>query len=246
MSEATFQTVRTAAEATVEEKRSVFIAACRRVESEAEAEAFLRERRRAHPDARHTVHAFLLRDGKCRFSDDGEPQGSSGAPTLEIIRRARAAGVRTPIIVLSARGSVEAKVTGLEAGGDDYLAKPFSITELIARVQALLRRASATPEATALREADLEVDVVTHRVTRAGRRIDLQPLEYQLLEYLMRNKGRVVSKTTIMERVWDYAFDPHTNVVEVRVSRLRSKITAPGERELIHTIRRFGYVLEAR
>lgn len=165
---------------------------------------------------------------------------------LEIIRRARAAGVRTPIIVLSARGSVEAKVTGLEAGGDDYLAKPFSITELIARVQALLRRASATPEATALREADLEVDVVTHRVTRAGRRIDLQPLEYQLLEYLMRNKGRVVSKTTIMERVWDYAFDPHTNVVEVRVSRLRSKITAPGERELIHTIRRFGYVLEAR
>ena len=165
---------------------------------------------------------------------------------LEIIRRARAAGVRTPIIVLSARGSVEAKVTGLEAGGDDYLAKPFSITELIARVQALLRRASATPEATALREADLEVDVVTHRVTRAGRRIDLQPLEYQLLEYLMRNKGRVVSKTTIMERVWDYAFDPHTNVVEVRVSRLRSKITAPGERELIHTLRRFGYVLEAR
>lgn len=165
---------------------------------------------------------------------------------LEIIRRARAAGVRTPIIVLSARGSVEAKVTGLEAGGDDYLAKPFSITELVARVQALLRRASATPEATALREADLEVDVATHRVTRAGRRIDLQPLEYQLLEYLMRNKGRVVSKTTIMERVWDYAFDPHTNVVEVRVSRLRSKITAPGERELIHTIRRFGYVLEAR
>lgn len=165
---------------------------------------------------------------------------------LEIIRRARAAGVRTPIIVLSARGSVEAKVTGLEAGGDDYLAKPFSITELVARVQALLRRASATPEATALREADLEVDVVTHRVTRAGRRINLQPLEYQLLEYLMRSKGRVVSKTTIMERVWDYAFDPHTNVVEVRVSRLRSKITAPGERELIHTIRRFGYVLEAR
>ena len=165
---------------------------------------------------------------------------------LEIIRRARAAGVRTPIIVLSARGSVEAKVTGLEAGGDDYLAKPFSITELVARVQALLRRASATPEATALREADLEVDIVTHRVTRAGRRIDLQPLEYQLLEYLMRNKGRVVSKTTIMERVWDYAFDPHTNVVEVRVSRLRSKITVPGERELIHTIRRFGYVLEAR
>ena len=165
---------------------------------------------------------------------------------LELLRRARAAGGRTPVIVLSARGSVEAKVAGLEAGGDDYLAKPFSLTELVARVQALLRRASATPEATTLREADLEVDVVAHRVTRAGRRIDLQPLECQLLEYLMRNKGRVVSKSTIMERVWDYAFDPHTNVVEVRVSRLRSKITAPGERELIHTVRRFGYVLEAR
>ena len=165
---------------------------------------------------------------------------------LEIIRRARAAGVRTPIIVLSARGSVEAKVTGLEAGGDDYLAKPFSITELVARVQALLRRASATPEATALREADLEVDVVTHRVTRAGRRIDLQPLEYQLLEYLMRNKGRVVSKTTIMERVWDYAFDPHTNVVESRICHLREKIDREGSPKLIHTIRGFGYVCEAR
>ena len=165
---------------------------------------------------------------------------------LEVIRRARAIGVRTPIIVLSARGSVEAKVTGLEVGGDDYLAKPFSLTELVARIQALVRRASAAPEATTLREADLEVDVATHRVTRAGRRIDLQPLEYLLLEYLLRNKGRVIPKTTIIERVWDYAFDPHTNVVEACVSRLRGKITAPGERELIHTARRFGYVLEAR
>lgn len=165
---------------------------------------------------------------------------------IEIIRRARAAGIRTPIIVLSARGSVEAKVSGLEAGGDDYLAKPFSLTELVARINALIRRASATPDATTLKVADLELDVSTHRVTRAGRRIDLQPLEYQLLEYLMRNKGRVVPKTTIMERVWDYSFDPHTNVVEARVSRLRSKITAPGERELIHTARRFGYVLEER
>lgn len=165
---------------------------------------------------------------------------------IEIIRRARAAGIRMPIIVLSARGSVEAKVSGLEAGGDDYLAKPFSLTELIARVNALIRRAGAAPEATTLKVADLEVDVSTHRVTRAGRRIDLQPLEYRLLEYLMRNKGRVVLKTTIMERVWDYSFDPHTNVVEARVSRLRGKITAPGEHELIHTARRFGYVLEER
>jgi len=165
---------------------------------------------------------------------------------LEIIRRARTAGIATPVIVPSARGSVEAKVLGLEAGGDDYLAKPFSITELVARVQALLRRAGRTPEDTVLRAADLEVDVSTHRVTRAGRRIDLQPLEYQLLEYLIRNKGRVVSKSTIMDRVWDYSFDPHTNVVEARLSRLRSKISQPGEKELIHTMRRFGYVLEER
>ncbi len=165
---------------------------------------------------------------------------------VEIIRRARAAGVRTPIIVLSARGSVEAKVSGLEAGGDDYLAKPFSLTELVARVNALIRRASSAPDATTLKVADLEMDVSTHRVTRAGRRIDLQPLEYQLLEYLMRNRGRVVPKTTLMERVWDYSFDPHTNVVEARVSRLRGKISAPGEPELIHTVRRFGYVLEER
>lgn len=165
---------------------------------------------------------------------------------LEIIRRLRAAGRKLPVIILSARGSVEAKIEGLEVGADDYLAKPFSIAELLARVQALLRRSSSTPESTTLRVADLEMDLVTHRVVRAGRRIDLQPLEYQLLEYLMRNKGRVVSKTTIMDRVWDYAFDPRTNVVECRVSRLRTKITVSGEKELIHTLRGFGYVLEER
>jgi len=165
---------------------------------------------------------------------------------LEVIRRVRAAGRKLPIIVLSARGSVNAKIRGLEAGGDDYLAKPFSMAELVARVQALLRRTSASSEDTVLRVADLSLDVVTHRVARAGRRIDLQPLEYQLLEYLMRNKGRIVSKATIMDHVWDYHFDPHTNVVEVRVSRLRGKITLPGEAELIHTERKFGYVLEER
>lgn len=165
---------------------------------------------------------------------------------LEIIRRARRAGVKVPIIVLSARGSVDAKVAGLEAGGDDYLAKPFSFAELAARVQALLRRTSRMPDETVLRVADLEVDVVARRATRNGRRIDLQPLEFKLLEYLIRNKGRIVSKTTIMDRVWDYSFDPHTDVVEVRVSRLRGKISGPGEKKLIHTERGFGYVLEER
>jgi len=163
-----------------------------------------------------------------------------------VLQRIRAHGKRLPVIILSAHGSVESKVKGLELGADDYLAKPFSITELIARVQALVRRSSLQPEATTLRVADLEMDVMTHRVTRAGRRIELQPLEYQLLEYLMRNRGRVVTKATIMERVWDYAFTPHTNVVECRISRLRAKLSLSGEQELLHTARGFGYVLEER
>ena len=194
---------------------------------------------------RREGHAVTLaRDGEEGLA--AARNGDYAAAVMDIMRRLRAAGSKLPVIILSARGSVEAKIEGLEAGADDYLAKPFSIAELLARVQALLRRSSSTPESTTLRIADLEMDLVTHRVVRAGRRIDLQPLEYQLLEYLMRNKGRVVSKTTIMDRVWDYAFNPRTNVVECRVSRLRTKITAPGEKELIHTLRGFGYVLEER
>ncbi|MBQ4199874.1 MAG: response regulator transcription factor [Kiritimatiellae bacterium] len=162
---------------------------------------------------------------------------------LELIRRVRAAGRALPVIVLSARGSVDAKIRGLEAGGDDYLAKPFSVAELVARVQALLRRASRAEETTTLRVEDLEMDLVTHRVTRAGEPIALQPLEYQLLEYLMRNKGRVVSRNTILDRVWNYDFDPHTNVVESRVYHLREKIDRLSERKLIRTVRGFGYVL---
>ena len=162
---------------------------------------------------------------------------------LEVLRRLRTAGRTLPIIVLSARGSVDAKIRGLEAGGDDYLAKPFSVAELVARVQALLRRASRAEETTVLRVDDLEMDLVTHRVTRAGETIDLQPLEYQLLEYLMRNKGRVVSRNTILDRVWNCSFDPHTNVVESRVYHLREKIDRRSERKLIRTVRGFGYVL---
>ena len=143
---------------------------------------------------------------------------------ISVIRGLRAAGRSLPVIVVSAKGDVDAKVKGLEAGADDYLAKPFSIIELVARVQALLRRASRKEEPTTLAVDDLEMDLVTHRVTRGGVRIDLQPLEYQLLEYLMRNRGRVVSRATILERVWDYDFDPHTNVVDSRVCHLRDKI----------------------
>ena len=163
---------------------------------------------------------------------------------LSVIRRLRAEGCRLPVIVLSARGSVESKVAGLEAGGDDYLAKPFSIAELVARVQALLRRAGQVAETAVLAIADLEMDLVTHRVRRGGTPIDLQPLEYKLLEYLLRNAGRVVSKSVILERVWDYDFDPRTNVVETRVGRLRDKIDKNFDRKLIRTVRGFGYVID--
>jgi len=162
---------------------------------------------------------------------------------LSLIRRLRAAGRTLPVIVLSARGSVDAKIRGLEAGGDDYLAKPFSVAELLARVQALLRRAANAAETAVLRVEDLEMDLVTHRVSRAGRPVELQPLEYQLLEYLMRNRGRIVSRNTILERVWNFDFDPHTNVVESRVCHLRGKIDRPFARKLVRTVRGFGYVL---
>lgn len=166
-----------------------------------------------------------------------------GRDGLSVIRDLRAAGRDIPVIVLSARGNVDARIRGLEAGADDYLAKPFSVSELVARVQALLRRTSRAAETTTLAVEDLEMDLVSHRVTRGGTRIDLQPLEYQLLEYLMRNRGRVVSRNTILERVWDYSFDPHTNVVEARVCRLREKIDRASDRKLIRTVRGFGYVL---
>ena len=162
---------------------------------------------------------------------------------ISVIRGLRATGRSLPVIVVSARGDVDAKVKGLEAGADDYLVKPFSIVELVARVQALLRRASRNEEPTTLAVDDLEMDLVTHRVTRGGVRINLQPLEYQLLEYLMRNRGRVVSRATILERVWDYDFDPHTNVVDSRVCHLRDKIDRGADCKLIKTVRGVGYVL---
>jgi len=163
-----------------------------------------------------------------------------------VIEGIRGKGLNLPIIVLSARDGVEDRVRGLEKGGDDYLTKPFAFSELLARVQALLRRASSVVEPTTLTVGDLAMDVFKRRVTRGGERIDLQPLEYSLLEYLMRNAGRVVSKTMIMENVWEYNFDPSTNIVEARICKLRDKIDRSFERKLIHTVRGFGYVLEDR
>ena len=164
---------------------------------------------------------------------------------LTVIEKLRAKGVTMPVIVLSAKSSVDDKIKGLQKGGDDYLAKPFAFSELLARVQALLRRASSAAEPTKLTVGDLTVDLLSHKVARGDEEIDIQPLEYSLLEYLMRNAGRVVSKTMIMEHVWEYNFDPQTNIVETRICRLRDKIDRPFDRKLIHTVRGFGYVLKA-
>jgi two-component system, OmpR family, response regulator len=163
---------------------------------------------------------------------------------LSLIDRLRAQGFATPVIILSAKRTVDDRVRGLEVGSDDYLTKPFAFTELIARIHALVRRARGAPEAMRLSVHDLSMDLRTREVRRTGSVIELQPREFALLEYLMRNAGRVVSKTMIMEHVWDYNFDPQTNVVEARISRLRDKIDRGFERKLIHTVRGAGYVLK--
>jgi len=162
---------------------------------------------------------------------------------LSLIAELRKNKRTTPVIILSAKDSVDDRVRGLQSGSDDYMTKPFAFSELLARVQALMRRASGVSEPTQLTVADLCVNLLTREVTREGKRIELQPLEFSLLEYLMRNHGRVVSKTMIMEHVWDYNFDPQTNVVEARISRLRDKIDRPFSHKLVHTIRGAGYVL---
>jgi len=162
---------------------------------------------------------------------------------LSLIEELRRRGVATPVLILSARRSVDDRVRGLQAGGDDYLTKPFAFAELLARVQALVRRATRAPEPTSLTVDDLVLDLLSRRVTREGAALDLRPREFALLEYLMRNVGRVVSKTMILSHVWDYSFDPQTNVVDVLVSRLREKIDRPFEKKLLHTVRGVGYVL---
>jgi len=164
---------------------------------------------------------------------------------LSLIDELRRRKVTTPVLILSARRSVDDRVRGLQAGGDDYLTKPFAFAELLARVQALLRRSTQGAAPTTLAFEDLEVDLLSRRVTRAGREIDLRPREFTLLEYLLRNAGRVVSKTMILSHVWGYQFDPQTNVVDVLVSRLRDKIDRPFDHKLLHTVRGVGYVLRA-
>jgi two-component system OmpR family response regulator len=162
---------------------------------------------------------------------------------LSIVRTLRASGDRTPALILSALGEVDDRVAGLKAGGDDYLVKPFAFSELHARLEALLRRGASEAPQTRLRIGDLEMDLLARRVTRAGAEIPLQPREFRLLEYLMRHGGQVVTRTMLLENVWDYHFDPQTNVIDVHVSRLRAKIDKGFERPLLHTVRGAGYVL---
>jgi two-component system OmpR family response regulator len=208
--------------------------------------------RKGLAEAGHTVdHAGNGRDGL--FLAASEPYDAiildrmlpGGIDGLGIIEALRKTGNRTPILILSALGEVDERIRGLRAGGDDYLAKPFAIGELLARLEALARRGSSAPVETVLRVGDLEMDLLARRVTRGGKAVLLQPREFKLLEYLMRHAGQVVTRTMLLENVWDYHFDPQTNVIDVHVSKLRQKIDAGFERPLLHTVRGAGYKLAA-
>jgi two-component system OmpR family response regulator len=203
-------------------------------------------------ESHNVEHAADGRDGLFRASDgsfdliilDRMVPGLDG---LGLLKALRAAGVSTPVLILSALASVGDRIEGLESGSDDYLVKPFSFGELLARVNALLRRSEGRPAAADLRISvgDLEIDPLARSVRRAGRRIDLKPREYSLLEYLARNEGRVVTRTMLLEQVWDYHFDPGTNVIDVHVSRLRRKLEEGFDRPILHTVRGAGYRLGA-
>ena len=212
------------------------------------------------------IAAFIVKGLKAEgFAVDHAPDGEDGLhlaltepydaavvdimlPKLDgltLIERIRQEKVKTPVIILSAKGTVDDRVKGLQTGGDDYLTKPFAFSELLARIQALIRRATDQIEPTRLLVGDISMDLITREVVRSEQKIDLQPLEFSLLEYLMRNAGRVVSKTMIMEHVWDYHFDPQTNVVESRIYKLREKMDKGFPTKLIHTVRGVGYVLKS-
>jgi len=168
-----------------------------------------------------------------------------GVDGLGVVRSLRAAGIQTPALFLTALGEVDDRVAGLQAGADDYLVKPFAASELLARIEALARRAPVADVATVLRAADLEVDLLKRQVTRAGKRIDLQQQEYKLLEYLLRHEGKIVTRSMLLENVWSFHFDPGSNLIESHMSRLRAKVDKGFDRELIHTIRGAGYRLDA-
>ncbi len=196
-------------------------------------------------------HVADGRDGLFRATDGGYDlvildRMLPGLAGLKVVQALRAAGIVTPVLILSALGQVDDRVKGLRAGGDDYLTKPFAFAELLARVEALLRRKSAPPqEVTRLALGDLEMDLLRREVRRGGRPIELKPREFRLLEYLLRHAGQVVTRTMLLEGVWDYHFDPQTNVIDVHVSRLRQKIDKGFDPPLLHTVRGAGYVMRA-
>ena len=168
-----------------------------------------------------------------------------GLDGIGLVQALRGTGVKAPVLFLTALGGVGDRVHGLEAGGDDYLVKPFAFAELLARVNALARRPPLNETPTILRVGDLDMDLLKRAVTRAGKPIELQPREFQLLEYLLRHTGKVVTRTMLLEAVWEFHFDPKTNIVETHISRLRAKLAQHGGAELIHTVRGAGYVLRA-
>lgn len=164
---------------------------------------------------------------------------------LQIIEKMRKSGIATPAIILSARHSVNDRIKGLQTGADDYLVKPFSFSELLARVRALIRRSTGATDPTSFEIGDLKLDLLSREVVRAGQKIELQPREFSLLQYMMQNAGKAISKTAILEHIWGYYFDPQTNVVDVLVCRLRAKIDKDFEPKLLHTLRGVGYVFKA-
>lgn len=216
------------------------------VEDDKEAASYLK---RALSEVGHTVdHATGGRDGLMLAAvepydviilDRMLPEVDG----LSILRTIRASGVKTPVLLLTAMGGIDDRVEGLDAGGDDYLVKPFAFAELLARVNALARRPPQQEVRTELVLADLRMDLLRRNVTRAGQRIELQPREFQLLEYMLRNAGRVVTRTMLLESVWDFHFDPKTNIVETHMSRLRAKVDRGFGCELIHTVRGAGYII---
>ncbi|MDE0800524.1 MAG: response regulator transcription factor [Rhodospirillaceae bacterium] len=167
-----------------------------------------------------------------------------GLNGIKVVETIRSEGVDSPVLFLSALGDVEDRVQGLKAGGDDYLVKPFALSELLARLEALMRRGRGQGEVTQLSVGDLEMDILARKVIRQGQRVYLHPREFKLLEYLMRHAGQVVTRTMLLENVWEYHFDPQTNVIDVHISRLRQKVDKPFDKTILHTVRGAGYKLE--
>lgn len=217
------------------------------IEDDREAAAYLQK---AFAEAGHTVHVATDGDTGFARAESGDydvlvvdrmlPKRNG----ISVIEGLRAGGNETPVLILSALGEVDDRVTGLRAGSDDYLTKPYAFSELLARVEVLNRRSSAKDVETVYRVGDLELDRLAHSVSRAGTEIALQPREFRLLEYLMRHAGQVVTRTMLLENVWDYHFDPQTNVIDVHISRLRGKIEKDFDGPVLHTVRGAGYVLK--